>query len=434
MPRRASGRIHAQQTPARVWTATFTGEGLNLDSSQGHGRPRTPARTRASAARVLIVWDWMPDYRVAFFERLRHVLDANGVALTVAYGDRRAQLAGGHASDLSWGVFTPVTSFAVGGLALEWQSCLRLAAAQDLVVVEQAARLILNHALQARRLLAPSRMAFWGHGANLQHTSANHAAEVWKRMTVRHVDWWFAYTDATASLVASHGYPAARITVLNNAFDTDPLHEAAVLPGAAASARAEFGISPSAHVAAYCGGLHREKRIDVVLEAARQLRERVADFHLLILGTGPLEEMVRRTAHSCPWIHYIGPVMSEERGRYLAAASVLMIPAAVGLVALDSFATETPLVAIAGADHGPEISYLEPDVNGVVVAARAGLDGYVRAVERVLLDSSWHAALQAGCERSRTKYSLDDMVTRFAEGTLACLQTARYPVTLVRRR
>ena len=59
-------------------------------------------------------------------------------------------------------------------------------------------KLIQNHLL----LLGPRRfrLAFWGHGANLQSDNPHGLKERFKRWTTNRVDWWFAYTQMSADL------------------------------------------------------------------------------------------------------------------------------------------------------------------------------------------------------------------------------------------
>ena len=92
------------------------------------------------------------------------------------------------------------------------------------MIVEQANRLALNYLLLAARPAGGPRVAFFGHGANLQGNPAS-LREHWRRILARTPNWWFAYTDGTADRVLSAGFPANRMTVVQNAVDTSGLTE-----------------------------------------------------------------------------------------------------------------------------------------------------------------------------------------------------------------
>lgn len=64
-----------------------------------------------------------------------------------------------------------------------------------------------------------NRIAFWGHGINFQ-AKANSPGNRLKLLNLKHVDWWFAYTQCVADLVHDAGFPRDRITVVQNAIDT----------------------------------------------------------------------------------------------------------------------------------------------------------------------------------------------------------------------
>src|SRR5689334_9127865 len=112
--------------------------------------------------RVLVVQRQLPAYRLPFFSLLRERLAALGIDLSLVVGPaksvRRDQ------GDLDWAVRSGNRVASVKGREVVWQPVLRAAHAADLVIVEQANRLLANYVL----LALGARVAFWGHGANLQ--------------------------------------------------------------------------------------------------------------------------------------------------------------------------------------------------------------------------------------------------------------------------
>jgi hypothetical protein len=64
--------------------------------------------------------------------------------------------------------------------------------------------------------------------------------------------------------------------------------------------------------------------------------------------------------------------------------------------------------------HGPEISYLVHERNGLLT--KNELDDYVAAVVGLLEDRKKLGSLKAACREDRGKYTIRKMVDRFIEG------------------
>jgi glycosyltransferase involved in cell wall biosynthesis len=245
-----------------------------------------------------------------------------------------------------------------------------------------------------------------------------------KRALMRRCDWWFAYTEGVKRTVAGSGFPAERITVVQNAIDTAALARAykALPPDAGSRVRQELGIGDGP-VGIYCGGMYAEKRIPFLIEAATALKQREPGFHLIVVGDGPDSRIVRDFAADHPWVHPVGPMFGSARVPYFAAADVFLMPGLVGLAVLDSFALETPMITTTYPFHSPEIEYLVDGENGRITANDLG--SYVDRVASLLVSPRELAALREGCRAAYPRYSLDEMIRRFAEGITAALGMAR---------
>ncbi len=378
-----------------------------------------------SAMRVLIAYKSLPRYRLAFFERLRDRLAADGIELVLAYGHGTPGYAHrGEDVDVAWGLSRPNCALRLGRRELVWQPCLADARDADLVVVEQASRLLLNYVLLGRQALGRGRVAFWGHGANLQRQTASATSEWLKRRVSRLPYWWFAYTEGSRRRVEALGYPPERITVVQNAQDTELLAEAVAAVSAEERERfrAEHGLG-NGPVGVFLGSLSREKRLDFLLEAAERIREREPGFRLVVTGTGEDRPRVESAASSHPWITYLGRV-DDLRGRasLLSCADSLLVPGLVGLVALDGFAAGVPLVTTAVDFHSPEIEYVRDGENGVVAADPDDVDSYAALALEAMAPGSFRERLVDGCRRAREVFTLGAMVERFAGGVHAALR------------
>ena len=118
-------------------------------------------------------------------------------------------------------------------------------------------------------------------------------------------------------------------------------------------------------------------------------------------------------------MHYAGPQLGMDRVPYFACSDVTLRPYKVGLNITDSFALEVPLVTTTHPGHSPEIAYLEHGVNGYATAD--DVESYAEGIVRVLTDQALAATLRAGCRSSAAKYTLGEMVRRFADGIEAAL-------------
>jgi glycosyltransferase involved in cell wall biosynthesis len=240
------------------------------------------------------------------------------------------------------------------------------------------------------------------------------------------VDWWFAYTEHSADIVKENGFPEDRITVFNNAIDTTAIAETKrSISREDTNQLRDDMVNGSQNVGIYIGGLYQLKRIPFLLEAAHEIRARIPDFHLIIIGGGVDLELLRAAARENPWIHVLGPKFDHEKALYASLAKVFLMPGLVGLAVLDSFAYGLPMVTTDLSYHSPEIAYLKNGANGVIFPDSDDVVGYADEVTRVLTDKHYRDELVAGASVSAGEYSIENMASRFADGAIAALSRGR---------
>jgi glycosyltransferase involved in cell wall biosynthesis len=382
--------------------------------------------TQSSRPRVVIVERQLLHYRVAVYQRLRELLDKEGIELQLLIGEgTAAEKKKCDEASVDWAVKIPTQYFF--GNRICWQPYGAYAKAADLVIVMHENKMLYN--LWLLSFGRPKRLAFWGHGRNMQSDRPNGFKERFKRWTTNKVDWWFAYTEGSATLVADTGFPRTCITVVDNAVDTNEMAALCrdISQQECQQLRRKLGMS-SGPVGLYIGSLYREKRLDFLLDAAQRIQARIPDFQLLIVGAGPDQEMIAHAAKIHAWIHYLGHLQGREKAKTLALADVMLNPGLVGLGVLDSFVSGSPMFTTNCNLHSPEIDYVNSGENGVIVAD--DVEAYTEAVVTTLQSPDKLAKLQQGAHAAASRYTVENMVDRLCSGILSCLAT---PGALSRR-
>lgn len=380
--------------------------------------------------RVVIIYRFLPQYRVPFYEGLREVLRSEGVELTLVHGDGdETDRAKSDLVSLPWASAVPNRIINVLGTKLYWQPVLGYVRGADLVVVEQASRLLANYLLLAAQAFGGPKIAFWGHGRNFQARDGHRVAEGIKRVVSTRAAWWFAYNERSAAVVTGLGYPRERVTVVQNAIDTTGLRRAVIAVGEDQRDRLLRGLGlMGRRLGLYVGGLYEDKHLPFLVESAARIRCRVPDFELIIAGDGPDKQIVLDASSRYSWIRYVGPTFGHKKAELLATAHILMMPGAVGLAVLDAFAAGIPIATTDVEVHGPEIEYLVPGWNSIV--APHDVERYADSVAECLFQPDKLAALGRAALASSDQYTIENMVGNFSTGILEALAlNARDPLS-----
>lgn len=385
-------------------------------SAPDRGRPR-----------VTILQRRLVQYRVGLFDRLREECAKAGIDLHVVYGQPSpADATRNDSGHLAWADEVRSRWLTVRGTELLWQPCPRRARHADLVVLTQETKILSNYPIQLRRMVARNRpgrrrVAYWGHGRNLQSPAPNGLRERWKRLFTKRVDWWFAYTGGTRDFLKGQGYPPDRITVLDNAIDNEAfLADLATVSDATLDdLRRSIDLAPGAPLGIYCGALYVDKRVDLLAEVARRVHEGEPSFRLVVIGDGPARGELEAQLADCPWARLVGARTGADKAAWFRLAAVQISPGAVGLHVLDSFASGVPLFTTDNARHGPEIDYLDNGDNGFVLADDP--DVMAKAILDLLGDPERRASVVAAARRAADRYTLANMTANFVAGIQACL-------------
>jgi L-malate glycosyltransferase len=372
---------------------------------------------------VSIIQTRLTHYRVPLFQKLREDLAKHGIHLNLIHGRTIGSEAKKNDTGyLDWAIQVDNVSLKLWGMEILWQPALKYLNNSDLVVVSQENRILLNYLLLARKVFNNQKIAFWGHGKNFQNPNPRHPKELFKHFFLNRPDWWFAYTALTDKILLKAKYPASKITVLNNAIDTSELRAFAksISEDKLCSLRNNLGITGK-HIGVFCGSLYSGKRIDILIAAARQVRKRINDFELVVIGAGPDEYLVNEAVKALPWIHYVGPRFGYEKVLYMKLGQVFLLPYIVGLAILDSFALGIPVVTMVDGNHSPEIAYLCHEKNGIITSN--SIEDYTNAICILFNDPDKCSAIVGQCLADANYYTIENMVAKFTDGIVKCLSS-----------
>ena len=374
--------------------------------------------------RVVFLVAYVKAYRLAFWNQLYEALAHDGIELRVVYGKPNSVHAARRDNALlpaEYGRPVPTHWF---GEKFVLHSAWNEIASADLVITQNEHKLLLNPVLLALHAGGWKRVAFWGKG----DIKASGTWNEWLRCKFASaVDWWFPYTESTAATLRENGVRCG-ITPVRNAIDTADLKRdlASISEDCLRMARYSIGLS-SGPVGVYCGNLSPNKELDFLFAATNIVRQVIPKFSLLVIGNGPLREHVELVATHERCIRYLGPRIGREKALLLRMSDVFLLPGAVGLAILDSFAAGLPFLTTEGRKHGPEISYLQNGYNGLITPHDP--NAYANAVLRVLNDPELAGRLRKGATASGQDYPMETMVGNFRRGILECLGKSATVIT-----
>lgn len=366
---------------------------------------------------VIFVERHMAHFRVPLYNKLREVLDRDGVTVQIFVGRPTSlEIAKQDVEEIEWAQSLPTRYWFDERVC--WMPFHAKLGQGDLLVLEHENKLLWNFwELYKKR---DYKVAFWGHGRNMQSKVPNGIREHIKRLTTLRADWYFAYTEISRRHLLDIGFPDQHITVFNNAIDTRQL----VLDRQSLVEQERVALAESLGlvgrpVGLFLGSLYAQKGLDQCLQAAMAVRQNVPEFQWLIIGDGPDRSKIQAMALEQPWIHWVGARRDRDKVLHASLADVLMIPSGVGLVALDSLALGKPIVSMRGNGHGPEIAYLEDGVDALMTTG--GAEPYSQELSRLLLDTHRLHAMQTACLAKADRYSVEAMVARVREGVLSAM-------------
>jgi glycosyltransferase involved in cell wall biosynthesis len=117
----------------------------------------------------------------------------------------------------------------------------------------------------------------------------------------------------------------------------------------------------------YIGRLVEHKHPDLLISAFQSYVEpNYPDFKLLIIGSGPLEEKLRKMTEGDPKISIITNLSDEEKIKHLKSSAFLVLPSEIegfGIVLIEAYACGKPVIA---GNIPPSFEIVKENVSGLV--------------------------------------------------------------------
>lgn len=373
--------------------------------------------------RVVFITPVITHYRLRFHELLREYLRDAGVRYDLIYGEPdEIEARKGDLVEPDWARKIPQRRIEIGGAALSYHGVQLATRGANLVILMQENKHLQNYLFQILPASLRPKLAFMGHGRNFQSRERRSLGERWKRIWATRIDWWFAYTDETRNHVASLGFPTDRITVFNNSVDTSEVRRMVdvTTPSRLEALRVGLGLS-GRHVGVFVGGIYPDKRMPFLVESADAIRARLPDFELLVIGGGSDLSVIEDLARARPWIRVLGPRFGQEKIELMMLGHIFMMPGLVGLAILDAGSAGLPMATTRFPWHSPEIAYLKPGVNGLMVEDWEDPVAYANAVADVLSDPDRLAKMREAARDLGQTHTIEAMARNFADGILKAL-------------
>jgi glycosyltransferase involved in cell wall biosynthesis len=208
-----------------------------------------------------------------------------------------------------------------------------------------------------------------------------------------------------------YGYPRGRLVFSPHCVDAAWFAQRAT-PDAGAELRARCGVPPTAKVVLFAGKLVEFKRPLDVIEAAAALGDKVGELHVMVAGSGELEDAMRARAQALGVrLHLMGFQNQSAMPAAYAAADLLALPSngreTWGLVCNEALACGTPIVVSDAAGCAQDLA-----AGGIAGRAypMGDIDALTRALAQVLSHPPSAEALGAVSRRHGLEAAADGIL------------------------
>ena len=195
----------------------------------------------------------------------------------------------------------------------------------------------------------------------------------------------------------------APITVIPNGVDTRKFQKANGREN-----RSGFGFSPEDLLLVYAGRLASEKNLPLVIRSFNAVAQAVDNVHLLIIGSGPVENMLQELAAetaSANRIHFTGRVPYDELPDYLTMCDIFVTASSSEvhpLSVIEGMASGLPVLGIESPGVGDTV---EDGITGFLSTDDPML--FTAKMMRLCLDKGLRLKMSDAAREASNQYSIE---------------------------
>lgn len=364
----------------------------------------------------------IPNYRVGIFRKLS---DMPGIDLTVSYCKNRFTDNTPHVSDnlgfrtvvfdpkvksingnvywinidLMKYIFSKRPDVVIGPVAMFCQKS----------IISKALEIIVKHLSGVRFLYRTSFGLLPGVQPN---TSPKGLRKLFYKMLYRDVVVT-TYTERAASIARNQGCPSDRIFIDYNSMDSEELLKIyKEMSETEKTGKGDFydkyGINADGFVL-FTSRISREKRLDVLIDAWKQVVKKYKDVQLVVVGSGPVkDEAMHQAIPLGERIVFVNGIYeTKELAKFYYLASMVVFP---GYATLSTHFAMCFGKAIICSQYGNEAEYVQNNVNGFVYDY-ADVNELAIKIETLLEDRKLRESFGSESERIvREKINVTHMV------------------------
>jgi glycosyltransferase involved in cell wall biosynthesis len=312
--------------------------------------------------KLAITQPYVPAYRYPLWDGIVQALRSDGIDARVFFGGDDEQLAirarRGDGVDAPWAeqveaktvrIAPSLPKLVYRRLPPEWSDA-------TLLTEMQASNGNAWSAMMRRRPFVT-----FGHGKEYTSSGGKVSASLESTLNRRAQHVLTYLPSGRAEVLRRTGLAKDQVTSFNNSTDTTALRHALSELDAddLERFRAAHGVPSDGRVALFLGAMNEHKRIDFLVEAARDVFARDSRAWLIAIGDGPQANLLEALARETGRVTMLGQSGPTDFAPAAATAQLIVNPGRIGLVAVDSLAMKLPVLTADFELHAPEAEYLE---------------------------------------------------------------------------
>lgn len=241
-------------------------------------------------------------------------------------------------------------------------------------------------------------------------------------LLLRRADAIICYTERGRRACLEAGIEPAKLFVSLNTLDTAGLEKVSrqVSEEQVAALRDRLAIQGNL-VLLHIGRLRDFNRVDVLIDAARQLARQGQPVNLLVIGDGPARHRLQEHAAGLKGTHFMGPIYEEgELAPFFALSDLVVRPVRIGLTCVHAFSYGLPVMTTsdAVAEQTPEYDYIASGVNGCIVGSLEP-KGFADAISGLIHEPELLASMKMAARETAESLTIEHMAAQFVAATLS---------------